>query len=175
MGDWTGILLLYLLGGALLIIELFLPAHGLIGVIGLCILGFGLYEAFMRSQAAGMVSLVALMILLPVGLVISVKNWHRTPVGRRISPPNPELTELDRMPLSDLQALVGKTGRAVTLLRPVGTCQFGDRRVECKAEQSMIAKDSEVEAVGLADRTVVVRTSPRNAAASPTPGPSPVA
>ncbi len=165
MGDWMGILLLYLLGSALLIIELFLPAYGLIGLIGLGVLGFGLYEAFLRSQMAGMISLVAVLILLPIGLVISVKNWHRTPVGRRISPPNPELTEQDRMPLSDLQALIGKTGRAITMLRPVGTCQFGDRRVECKAEHAMIAKDSEIEAIGLADRTVVVRMSTRNATA----------
>ena len=160
MSDWITIALLYLVGMALLIIELFLPAHGLLGVIGVGVLGFALYETYVRSEMAGLIGLGAVAILLPVGLVISVKYWHRTPVGRRISPPNPVLTEHDRMPVEDLRKLVGTRGITVTLLRPVGMCLFNGRRLECTSEQGIIETGVEVEAIRLVDRTLSVRPVP---------------
>jgi len=169
MTDWLGICFLYLLGCALLIIELFLPAHGLLGVLGVGVLGFGLYETYGRNELAGLISLAILAILLPTALVIAVKNWHRTPVGRRISPPNPELRAQDRMPVEDLKPLIGSVGRTLTLLRPVGTCLFDGRRVECTSEYGIIEKDVEVEAVRLVDRTLSVRpVSPPEFTSPPT-------
>jgi len=157
MMDWLGICFLYLLGCALLIIELFLPAHGLLGILGVGVLGFALYQSYCRSELVGLISLAVLAVLLPTGLVVAVKHWHRTPVGRRISPPNPQLTSQDRMPVDDLKPLIGSVGRTLTLLRPVGTCLFDGRRVECTAEYGMIERNVEVEAVRLVDRTVSVR------------------
>lgn len=157
MTDWLGIGTLYLVGCALLIIELFLPAHGLLGLIGLAMLGYGLYETYMQSELVGLISMVILAILLPTGLVLSVKHWHKTPVGRRISPPNPNLTAEDRMPVEQMKAMIGSKGKSLTLLRPVGTCEFNGKRVECTAEYGMIEKNVEVEAVRIKDRTISVR------------------
>ena len=77
MGDWLGITLLYVVGCVLLIAELFLPAHGLLGLVGVGLLGYGLYETFLVSQAAALIGLVALVVMLPTGLVVAVRNWHR--------------------------------------------------------------------------------------------------
>jgi membrane-bound serine protease (ClpP class) len=84
-------------------------------------------------------------------------------VGKKISPPNPVLTEADRMPVEELEALIGRTGRSLTPLRPVGMCLFGDRRVECVAEVNMIGAGLEVEGIRLSDRTLVVRPAARTA------------
>ncbi|HSW46704.1 MAG TPA: NfeD family protein [Phycisphaerae bacterium] len=157
MSEWTTIAVLYLLGMILLIAELFLPAHGLLGLVGLGMLGFGIYETYIHNETAGLVGLGAVAVLLPLGLVISVKVWHRTPLGRRISPPNPVLTEKDRMPVEELRQLIGKHGRAVTLLRPVGMCLFDGRRLECTSEQGVIQSGVEVKVIRLIDRTLSVR------------------
>lgn len=157
MPDWLGIVLLYVVGSVILISELFLPAHGLLGLVGLGILGYGVYQTFLVSAGAGLAGLIALAIMLPAGLIIAVRNWHRTSIGRRISPPNPQLTDADRMPIEGLEGLVGRIGRSVTLLRPVGTCVFDGERVECTAEHGMIHKGVVVEAVRLIDRTISVR------------------
>jgi len=151
---------LYVVGMALLIAELFLPAHGTIGLVGLAVLGYGLFRTFQISDVAGVAGLLVVAVALPVGLIVSVKNWHRTPIGRRISPPNPVLTDADRLPTNELAALIGKRGRTLTLLRPVGTCLFEGRRVECTSEQDVIKKGVLVEAVRLVDRTVSVRPVP---------------
>lgn len=156
-GNWLGVGFLYLLGSALLIAELFLPAHGLLSLVGLGALGFALYETYAVNPNLALLCLIGLVILVPIGLVYSVKNWHRTPIGRRISPPNPKLSDRDRMPVEDLSRFIGRTGRSVTPLRPVGMCLFDGRRFECTTEGGMIPKDTEVEVIGLVDRTLAVR------------------
>ena len=157
MPDWLGIALLYLVGSVILISELFLPAHGMMGLVGLGVLAYAVYETFMISAGAGLAGLAALAVLLPAGLIVAVRNWHRMPMGRRISPPNPKLTDKDRMPTEELERLVGRVGRSVTLLRPVGTCVFDGERVECTSEHGIIEKNVAVEAVRLVDRTLSVR------------------
>ncbi len=157
MPDLLGIVLLYTAAAVILVAELFIPSHGVFGLVGLAILTYALYATFAISSTAGFIATAAMVVILPVSFVIAIKTWHSTPIGKRISPPNPELKEEDRLPLATLRDVVGQRGRAVTLLRPVGTCDFQGRRLECKAEQNVIQKGAEVEAIGLVDRTIVVR------------------
>ena len=157
MDEWLKIAILYGIGAVVLGVEMFVPSQGVLFVLGMGLFGWGLYEAFAISFNAGVATTVALMIVLPTAFVIAVRNWHRTPIGRRISPPNPKLTEADRLPTSDLEALLGQTGRTITMLRPVGICDFAGRRVESSSEAGLIAAGVQVQAVRLSDRTVVVR------------------
>ena len=74
-----------------------------------------------------------------------------------ISPPNPRLTEADTsFDVADIQPLVGSVGRTVTPLRPVGTCEFDGRRVECVAEMGLIEANQPVRAVRIDGRELVV-------------------
>lgn len=157
MEHWVKIAMLYGAGVLVIVSDIFVPSHGVLMLTGLVLIGFGVWESFMIGTVTGVISILAWLVILPVSALIVVRNWHRTPVGRRISPPNPSLTERDRMPVSEFEALIGRKGRTVTLLRPVGTCDFDGRRVECMAEYGMIERDVSVEAIGLSDRTVVVR------------------
>jgi membrane-bound serine protease (ClpP class) len=159
MEHWVKIAILYAAGAFVLLTDLFIPSHGVLALAGMILIGFGVYEAFVIGTVTGAINVVVWMIVLPVGLLVAVRNWHRTPVGRRISPPNPKLTEKDRMPVSDLQALLGHTGRSLTMLRPVGTCEFEGKRVECLAECGVIEMGMPVQAIGMSDRTVVVRAA----------------
>ena len=157
MAEGATISLLFLLGIAILMIEIFVPSHGLLGLVGMGVLGYGLYRLFIISQVAGFVGLAVLAIALPTAFLITIKNWHRTPAGKYISSPNPQLTAEDRMPVENMKPLIGKVGLALTPLRPVGTCVFDGQRVECTAEHGMIEKGAEVEGIRLIDRTLSVR------------------
>jgi membrane-bound serine protease (ClpP class) len=156
MIEGLGIGLLYLLGIALMIIEVFVPAHGLLGLVGLGIFAYSIYLTTAHSVELAIVATVAILILLPLGLIWSVKNWHRTPVGKRISPPNPMLTDNDRMPVEQASELIGQKGLTVTPLRPVGMCEFNGKRVECVAAFGMIEANVQVRGVRLVDRTLSV-------------------
>jgi len=152
------LLLLYAVGIALLVAEIFLPSHALLSLAGVAFLGWAVYRTFVMSEPAGYVAIVALAILLPTATVLAVRHWHRTPIGRRISPPNPVLTEEDIGARVDLlRPLVGQVGTTLTPLRPVGECRFGDRKLECVAESGMIARGVPVRAVGIVNMSLAVR------------------
>jgi len=157
MTSWLMIVFLYALGVCIIIAEVFLPAHGILGLVGLLVVGYALYQTMIVSSIAGLLALIGSVFLFIFGMRFAVHNWHRTPVGRRISPKNPVLSEEDRMPVEGMQALIGCVGRSLTPLRPVGTCVFNERRVECKAEYGMIERGVAVEAIRLIDRTISVR------------------
>lgn len=158
MEHWLTIGVVYAVGIVLLVGDLFLPSHGVMTLASFAVLGYGLYATFHTlGNEAGLTASAVLLVSIPMVLRFAVKHWHRTWVGRKISPPNPVLSEADRLPLEQLQELVGATGRSITPLRPVGMCVFGDQRVESVSEQGMIAAGAEVECIRLSDRTLVVR------------------
>ena len=157
MEDLTLAILLQLIGMGFLIVEIFIPSHGVLTVAGVGCLAGGVYMGFSHGRGAGYVCLVIDLVTLPVGVALAIKYWHRTPIGRRISPPNRRLDAEDRATRSsELEALVGTTGRSLTLLRPIGTCEFGRRRVECVAETGMIAPGRPVKGVGVRNMSLVV-------------------
>ncbi len=162
--DGFGIGILYAVGVALLLADFFLPSHGLLTVCSFGVLAYALYATFQVSEPAGLIALIALAVGIPSILYAAVKTWHRTPIGRRISPPNPVLTDSDRMPVEELKQMIGTIGRTLTPLRPVGTCLFDGRRLECTSEHGMLTANVEVECIRLADRTLVVRPATRSEA-----------
>ncbi len=105
MQELAKIAVLYAAGALVLVAEMFVPSSGILLVLGLGLFGWGLYEAFTISLGFGVINAVMLMVVLPTAMILAVRNWHRTPMGRRISPPNPKLGEQDRLPVSDLKLL----------------------------------------------------------------------
>ncbi len=103
------------------------------------------------------IAILACMVILPALAFVAIKYWHRTPIGKLISPPNPQLTVDDiGVPVEELQQLIGQTGRTVSALRPVGICEFNGKRVSCIAESGMVEAGVSVEGIGMsgADLTV---------------------
>lgn len=158
MDPILSVLVLYLVGLVFLVAEIFLPSHGLLTIGAVVFLLWALTQTFRLSETAGYTSLLLLAVIVPTIVVFAVRNWHRTPFGRRIAPPNPVLTREDVGARQDLlQPYVGRVGTSVTPLRPVGECRFGDDKVECVAESGMIPRGSAVKAVGIVNMSLVVR------------------
>ena len=157
MEEWLGMSLLYILGVTLVIVERVLPTFGLVGIVGLLTIIFGVYLTMRNNEPAGWVAIATVLIVLPAGLLWAVKNWHRSPIGRRISPPNPELTAADRMPEDHMAALIGQVGTTRSELRPVGMCEFNGQRIECVAEFGMIEPNVKVQGVRVVNRTLSVQ------------------
>jgi membrane-bound serine protease (ClpP class) len=158
MEDLTLALLLYVIGIALLVLEIFIPSHGVLGLSGLGFLIGGIVVAFRIGQGVGYVAVFLAIVLVPTGAVLAVKYWYQTPVGRRIAPPNPTITEAKLgFRTEELAMLVGQTGRTLTPLRPVGSCDFGGKRIQCVAEVGRIARGVKVEGVMVRGRDLVVR------------------
>jgi len=158
MSEWTVIALLYLAGLLIFTAEIFIPSHGVLTVVGLGFLAAAIAKTFsVGGREAGTISVLVCLVVLPAFAVTAIKLWPKTPVGRRVAPPNPIVTAADSsVPAVELAALVGRTGRALTTLRPVGTCDFGGRRVSCVSQMGLIDAGAAVEAIGVSGGNLAV-------------------
>ncbi len=149
MSEVAIIALLFGAGALVLIAELFIPSHGLLTFVGIGLLIAGIVQTFrFGGEKAGTISILACLVALPAFAVAAVKIWPKTWVGRRVAPPNPVATVRDTsVPVEEISRYIGRTGKVVSSLRPVGICEFDGRRVSCIAEFGMLEAGAVVEGV----------------------------
>ena len=158
MSDVAILVLLYGLGVLILVAEVFIPSHGILTVVGLGLLIAGVVQTFSYAgRDAGIIAVLACLVFVPAFAILAIKYWHRTPIGKLIAPPNPTLTAADTsVPIEEINSLIGKTGRTVSPLRPVGICDFNGRRVSCVAQFGMVEAGVAIEGVGLSGTNLAV-------------------
>ena len=159
MSEVAILILLFAVGVLMLVAEVFVPSHGVLTVAGLGFVIAGVVRTFdYAGREAGIVAIIACLILLPTFSYVAIKYWHRTPIGRRIAPPNPIALATDSsVPIEQLSRLVGQVGEAKTQLRPVGICEFGGKRISCIAEYGLIEAGVPVEAVRIKGSNLAVQ------------------
>ena len=144
-------ILLFGIGVALLIGELLLPTHGLLGILG----GGGVVAAivvcYMIDFWLGTGVFIASVIATPFAGAAAVKLWPKTPVGRRVVLP----PVFDAVPEPTVR--VGQPGVTVSELRPMGVCEFESGRIEAISEHGMIEPGRAVKVVALSGTRPTVR------------------
>ena len=167
MSEWGTLIVLFAAGTLLLVAEIFLPSHGILTIAGIGFFAVGTYRAYEIGQAVGTTAAMGSLLALPTFAYVSIKYWHRTPLGKLISPPNaPHPPEDLTSPAHVLAPLIGRTGKTVSALRPVGICEFDGRRVSCICRLDMIEAGAAVEAVGISGgdlQVIETETHPRKA------------
>jgi membrane-bound serine protease (ClpP class) len=137
--------------------EVLTPFFGLAVVSLACVAG-ALWVGFSSSASLGWATAGVVALGTPVFLVLVFRWLPRTSIGRSLMPPAPDAGLGDAFAdLRYLESLRGRRGTSVTVLRPVGACEFEGRRVECQAEGSFIDKGTAVTVVLVAGSRVVVR------------------
>ncbi len=137
-------------------LELFVPG-GILGVIGgvlllvAVILGF---KSEVFGPQGGMVSAVVILAGLCAYIVLILKLFPHTPIGRRLTLSN-DMKDSKAADHEDL--LMDQVGEAHTDLRPAGIALIDSRRVDVVAEGDWIASGSPVRVVQVEGNRVVVR------------------
>ena len=145
------ITVLMITGIILLIIEaLIVPGFSIPGLAGLAMMGYAVYKASTTYGALGASSTLLVSIVAAV-LVIMVALKTRT--MRKIGL---DYTEKTAKSAKDLSYLIGKTGRAVTTLRPAGTAIFGDERHDVVTEGDYIAENASIRVLDVEGSRVIV-------------------
>jgi membrane-bound ClpP family serine protease len=158
MSEILIIVLLYLAGLLVFLAEIFIPSHGVLTVVSGGFLVTAVIRTFqIGGQGAGMAAVFSCLILLPSFAMLAVKIWPKTPIGRRIAPPNPVVTAADSsVPAVELSRLIGQTGRCVSPLRPVGICDVHGRRLSCVSQWGWINAGAGVVVVGVSGGNLTV-------------------
>jgi membrane-bound serine protease (ClpP class) len=159
MSDLGTIVLLFTAGMAVLVAELFIPSHGLLTIVGLGFVVAGIVMTFRSyGETAGTVAIIAALIALPTFGLAAIRIWPKTWIGRKIAPPNPTFSVADTsVPAADLSRYIGRAGRTVSPLRPVGVCEFDGRRISCIAEYGILDAGVAVEGLRITGSDLVVR------------------
>jgi membrane-bound serine protease (ClpP class) len=154
---WASLLLV--LAIALVMLEVFVPSGGVIGVMAAFAVLGAVGMAFYRSPGTGLTFLVLALFALPGALALALKVWPNTPLGRRILPSIPTSQEV--LPDSDhrrgLQELVGKVGRAKSLMLPSGAAEIGGRTVDAVSDGGAIEAGQLVRVIEVRGNRVLVR------------------
>src|SRR3954452_8829343 len=146
------------LGLLLLIVEVFIPSGGLIGICSVACLLLCLWYAFSHSLAMGATFMLVDLVALPLTAMGAFSLWSRTPLGRKffLQPPAPEEIGVSHTD-HHLENLVDQIGRALTPLRPCGHVEIDRRRVDALAEEGFLPAGSLVRVLRVRSGQLIVR------------------
>ena len=149
---------LYVACAALIVAEVFIPSGGLLSICALaCIVG-GVAIFFRISTLAGWLGVGVAVIMIPLLLIGAYRLLPMTRFGRRVMLAGPVRDRGDAIPdTPELIKLLGQSGQVLTPLRPVGTCDFSGRRVECVAEAGYVQKGATVKVIRVEGTQLTVR------------------
>ena len=150
---------LYMVCAVLIVAEVFIPSGGLLGTASLVVPG-GRGVALLSAQYGGGIGRRRRR---PLSWCRPCWCWRTrycrdTRFGRRVllAPPVRQRGEaITDAP--ELSELLGRTGRVLTPMRPVGMCDFDGRRVECVAESGYVAEGQTVKVIRVEGTQVTVR------------------
>ncbi len=151
---WSIILLLAAL--VLFGVEVFTPGFGLPGISGILLLAADVLITARTLKEAMILGLIAALIIL-VFLIIGARFISKGRFPKKLIL---QQGEEDYSPSEDLSGLVGLQGTALTVLRPTGLAELGERRVDVVTRGEFLEPGSGVEVVEVTGSRVVVRACP---------------
>ena len=156
---FTGItfwsLILLILGLIFLVAELFHPGFGAFGILGLVAFGLDILISS-KTVAQGLLFTAIAALIVLVFLIIGARLIVKGKMPKKLV-----LTEENGgtegfYAMEDYAALMGKTGIAVTVLRPSGIALIAGERVDVVTRGEFIDKDAPLRVVEIEGGRIVV-------------------
>jgi membrane-bound ClpP family serine protease len=147
--------ILFIIGLILLIAEMFMPGFGIAGGTGLVLLVIAI---LLTAKNAGDAMIMFGLLILLVGGVLAVILWSakRGKLHKKLILWSADKREAGFSATPDNSALVGKTGVAVTILRPSGTGEFDGDRLDVVTEGAFIKAGTRILIIKAEGRRIVV-------------------
>jgi len=172
-------LLLLLLAFVLLLLELFLPSGGLLGLSATAAVIAAIVVGFLHSFAAGAWILTVVAVGTPLTLWLGLRLWPYTPIGKRMLNVDPEQDAARRREQEIARGRwVGKRGIAKMDLLPNGRVLIDGQLVDAISIGTVIERGEPVEVVSVIAGKIQVRratsqTTPVGDPAASTDAPDP--
>lgn len=154
---WAALLLLMGLG--LVVLEMFIPSGGILGVLsGLSIVG-AILLAFFDGPGTGLAFVITTVVAVPIVLAAAVRVWPDTPMGRHIllQVPSPQEVLPDSPLRRELKSLVGKYGVAKTVMLPSGVVVVDGQSIDAVGQGMAIDAGQRIRVIEVRGTRVVVR------------------
>lgn len=150
--------LLLSIGLLLVVVEMFIPSGGALGFLSAGSVIAAIAMAFRHSTATGTVFMAVAVFGTPLLLALGFHLWPRTPLGRRILLDVPRGDDV--LPEDDLRRLlkelVGKVGKAKTLMLPGGPVEIDGRTFDAVTQGQPVEQGAAVKVVEVRGTRIVV-------------------
>jgi len=158
MGSIALIVTLVIAGLVLLMLEILTPSFGLLAVSAVAALCGAVWMCYAIDGRLALAAVVVLLVGVPCYLVCLVRWLPTTALGQHLFLKRASHSEGEGVPDADeMQALVGRTGTAETLLRPSGAIRIDGKRIIALSESGIITKGQPVKVVRAGGSNVIVR------------------
>ncbi len=128
-----------------IIIEFFIPAFGLVGLVGAGTVIASIVTAFMISNTMGAVLIIIAAIMIPLLIALFFKVFPHTFFGKRlILGKTFGKEEGFTAGAGDMSSILGQSGTAFTDLRPSGMIIIENKRINAVSNGEYIEKDSKI-------------------------------
>ena len=153
-------LLLFVIGFVALFLELFVPAAGVVGALGIICMIVGTVLAYNSSgRLVGSLFLAGVLVGTPVMIMLGLKAFPKSFVGKKLilSKSLEQEAGFTSAENEKYQTLKGKEGLAVTNLRPSGMIVIDGKKYSVVTAGEMIEKQTQVRVVKVEGNLIVVR------------------
>ena len=150
-------IILQIAGIVVIIAEIILPSGGLLTVLAVGIIGYSLYVVFSQlSSITGVVFLALDIIMIPILVIFGLKMLAKSPFTLRA-----QLCSTDGVISQNpaMEQYVGKSGRAVTNLRPAGAAYIEGKRVDVVTQGEYIAKETAISVHTVTGNQIIVKAA----------------
>lgn len=157
-------ILLLLVGLGLMLLELFVPSAGVIGVLAALAIVGSVVMAFTGGWVSGSIMLAATLILVPAIIAAGIRWWPYTPIGRLLvlQTPDEESEVLPDTPeYRDLPSLVGRRGVAKTMMLPSGAVLIDGKSYDAVSDGLAIDAGQAVRVKAIRANRIIVDLAPR--------------
>jgi membrane-bound serine protease (ClpP class) len=154
---WT--ILLLVLGLGLILLEVFIPSSGVLGILASLAVVAAIVLAFVQGPYIGLGVVALTVVALPAIVALGLRLWPSTSIGRRILltvPTGDEFLPNDET-LRHYRRLVGKRGVAQSLMLPSGAVLIDGRTYNASAPGLAIEPGTPVRVVEVHGARIVVR------------------
>ena len=152
-------ILCFLFGILMFIVEMFTPGFGVAGALGIAAFAAIIVMQFLaNSLTAAMIVTALLVLLLAIIIVLFIRSFQKGALSRS-KIVNDTALEGDSSPVvkEKGKSLVGKTGTAVTALRPSGIAEIDGQRLNVSTYGNFIEAGKEVEVAAVEGLNVFVK------------------
>lgn len=148
-------LVLIFTGLCVVLVELFIPSAGMLGILASILLVSGIVCAFFSDFNTGAMVLLATVLALPILLFAMIKVWPKTPIGRRILLKDMRLEEvLPDNPFAD--DLIGQLGVAKTKMLPSGIVIINHQKFDAVSDGFPIEEGQAIKVVAIRGNHIYV-------------------
>ena len=149
-------LVLFIIGLAMIIAEIFVPGFGVLGIGGIIsvIVGIVLSAPDLTQGLLSLtIAVVASIIIIPILFIFISK---KTNLFKRVILSEAETVEEGYVNASGNDHLLGKTGKALTTLRPTGTALIDGKRVDVVTDGEYLPNNTDIKVIKVEGARIVV-------------------